>query len=244
MLKLAATQALAHGAMGVNYFQWRQSRGGEEKFHGAVVAHRAGEEGRTFREVQEVGGLLAELPDIASARVPAQVGLIYDFENEWVLNQAYLPRKVFKEYQGVCVEHYAFFWQAGIPVDLLGAQGPLDGYTLVIAPMMHLLSEATAQRLADYVAAGGTLITTYLTEGWAIGSCPSGNYPIPPDVLGLKMVEFDTFGPENTSRSLRRRGIAGAGRRGFAGRYAELLQPVTAEPSQFMTVSSTGVLPR
>ncbi len=54
MHQLASLQAVAHGANGVQYFQWRQSRGGEEKFHGAVLTHGLHENTRTFLEVAQL----------------------------------------------------------------------------------------------------------------------------------------------------------------------------------------------
>ena len=44
ILTLASMQAISHGSNSVNYFQIRQSRGGEEKFHGAVIDHCGQEE--------------------------------------------------------------------------------------------------------------------------------------------------------------------------------------------------------
>ena len=39
VLRLWSYLAVAHGADSVMYFQWRRSRGGSEKLHGAVVEH-------------------------------------------------------------------------------------------------------------------------------------------------------------------------------------------------------------
>ena len=61
MHMLSSMQAVAHGADSVQYFQWRKSRGGYEKFHGAVVDHKNGSDTRTFREVTEVGKRLEHL---------------------------------------------------------------------------------------------------------------------------------------------------------------------------------------
>ncbi|HLF89125.1 MAG TPA: beta-galactosidase, partial [Anaerolineales bacterium] len=230
LLKLASAQALAHGAMGVNYFQWRQSRGGEEKFHGAVVAHRGGETSRVFQEVREVGELLAALPELAAAHTPARVGIVYDYENEWASNLAYLPRKVNREYQKTCIQHYAHFWRRGIPVDILNTRQSLDGYALVIAPMLYMLGEETAARLAKFVASGGALVTTYLT-GWVNESdlCHQGASPLD-EVLGLTMVEFDTFGDNQPGQVVSVDGNAlGLAGSGACGRYAELLEPKGAE---------------
>jgi beta-galactosidase len=232
LLILASAQALAHGAMGVNYFQWRQSRGGEEKFHGAVMLNREGETSRTFKDVRSVGEMLDSLPELSAARKTAEVGIIYDFENEWAINLAFLPRKSFKEYQGVCIKYYRRFWQRGISTDILNVHEDFSPYKIVIAPMLYLLSEETALHLADFVKSGGTLITTYLT-GWVNESdlCHLNGYPEPlDDVLGIKMVEFDTFGAGQkatiTAAAGNSTGIAGTA---TVNRYAELLQPVTAE---------------
>ena len=48
-------QAIAHGAEGTLYFQWRKSRGGGEKFHGAVVDHDSGSHTRVFQDVAAWG---------------------------------------------------------------------------------------------------------------------------------------------------------------------------------------------
>jgi beta-galactosidase len=99
MLKLGSLQAVAHGSNSVQYLQWRQSRGGEEKFHGAVVSHLGGEDTRVFRDVAQIGSILECLPDLAHTSVDARVAVIYDFENEWALNRAQLPRNIDKNYQ-------------------------------------------------------------------------------------------------------------------------------------------------
>src|SRR5260370_39223 len=57
-------QAVAHGADGVLSFQWRQSRGGGEKFHSGMVPH-FGTQGRTFAEVRTLGAELAQVPELA-----------------------------------------------------------------------------------------------------------------------------------------------------------------------------------
>ena len=49
-IRLQSMQAVAHGADGVLYFQWRQSQAGSEKFHSAIVSHEGSEHGRIFRQ--------------------------------------------------------------------------------------------------------------------------------------------------------------------------------------------------
>jgi len=61
MHELASIQAIAHGADSVQYFQWRKGRGGDEKFHGAVVDHCGHENTRVFRNVTSLGKKLEKL---------------------------------------------------------------------------------------------------------------------------------------------------------------------------------------
>ena len=80
--RLWSLQAVARGADAVCYFQWRQSRQGAEKFHSGMVSH-AGEHGRTFREVKQLGAELATIGGggeraarAGRGRDPARLGLL------------------------------------------------------------------------------------------------------------------------------------------------------------------------
>ena len=162
--QLASLQAVAHGSNRVQYFQWRQSRGGSEKFHGAVVSHAGHEKTRTFQEVTAVGDLLVKLDDVVPSVNRAEVAIIYDFQNEWALHLAELPRSEDKNYQERCMAHYRPFWQQGITVDIINSTfADLSAYKLVIAPMLYMLQPGVAENLRAFVQAGGTLVATYLT---------------------------------------------------------------------------------
>ncbi len=195
MHRLSSFQAVAHGANSVQYFQWRQSRGSAEKFHGAVVSHLNTAETRTFREVANVGETLAKLQGVAETRIAAPVAVIYDLENEWALNLAELPTRDRKLYRETCQRHYSPFWKRGIPVDILPAEAALDAYAIVVAPMLYMLIPGFAERVEQYVLAGGTFVTTYLS-GLVNESdlCFLGGYP--PALrrtLGIYAEERDTL---------------------------------------------------
>lgn len=64
--ELSALQTVAHGADSVLYFQWRASRGAEEKLYGAVIGHDGREDARPFRETMEVGRKLEMLSEITT----------------------------------------------------------------------------------------------------------------------------------------------------------------------------------
>ena len=101
---LASMQAVAHGSDTVQYFQWRKSRGSNEKFHGAVVDHCGHENTRVFRDVAEVGSVLKKLDPVIGTTVNAEVAVIYDWENNWAIEDAEGPRKDKKNYQQTCMD--------------------------------------------------------------------------------------------------------------------------------------------
>ena len=108
---LSSLQAVAHGSETVQYFQWRKSRGGYEKFHGAVVDHCGHENTRVFKEVSQVGEMLSKLTPILGTSVSPEVAVIYDWENSWAISGAIGPRRDKKDYFDTCQSHYRTFWE-------------------------------------------------------------------------------------------------------------------------------------
>lgn len=161
MHALSSIQAVAHGSDSVQYFQWRKSRGGSEKFHGAVVDHSGHEHTRVFRDVADLGACLERLDSISGTVVPAEVALIYDTENKWAVEGADGPRKPNLSYDQEVLDHYEPFWKQGIPTDVVPMDRSLDRYKLVVAPMLYMLKQGTAERLEAFVRSGGTLVLTY-----------------------------------------------------------------------------------
>lgn len=200
--QVTSLQAIAHGSNSVQYFQWRQSRGGEEKFHGAVVSHLGGENTRVFRDVATLGKTLTQITEIADSRVQADVAVLYDFENGWAINHAKLPRNEDKNYKESCIRHYGEFWKQGISVDIIPEEADFTSYRIVIAPMLYMLRGDIAERIEAYVKAGGIFITTYLA-GMVDESdlCFLNGYP--PALrrtLGIVSEELDTLTNEQSGK--------------------------------------------
>jgi len=161
MHRLASLQAIAHGSDSVMYFQWRAGRGGAEKLHGAVVTHDGTSNTRVFRDVADVGDVLARLDDVVGTTVPSQVAIIYDWQNSWAVENARGPLQQGKAYTDTCIAHYAAFWKQGIPVDVIGPEDDLCRYRLVVAPMLYMVRGDLGERLESYVRSGGTFVNTY-----------------------------------------------------------------------------------
>lgn len=210
---LSSLQAVAHGSDTVMYFQWRKGRGCCEKFHGAVVDHAGHEGTREFREVAEVGQLLPRLDAVVGMpAVKAEVALVFDFENEWALDsgaRVFLGNNV--NYRGDCEAHYRPFWEAGVPVDVIDQTASLDGYRLAVVPMAYMLRPGFAQRLRQFVEAGGTAVMTCWsavvdeTDLCYLGGVPGAGLR---EVFGVWEEETQAYFPHESVRLRMRKGNA------------------------------------
>lgn len=163
ILRLWSYLAVAHGADSVLYFQWRRSRGGSEKLHGAVVDHAGRPDTRVFREVSQLGAELKQLRDkIVGARLNARVGIMFDWDNWHALDDAIGPVRDKHYHQTVC-KHYLTFYRKNIPVDVVFPDSDLSQYAIVIAPMMYMVKAGLTEKIEALVAGGGTFVTTYFS---------------------------------------------------------------------------------
>ena len=201
VLRLWSYLAVAHGAETVMYFQWRRSRGGGEKFHGAIVEHGGRSDTRVFREVAGLGAELARLGDTTiGAATPARVGVLFDWDNWWAIDAAIGPINP-KDYGGFVRRHYNALWRKNIPIDIVWSDSDLSRYDLVVAPMLHMVKPGLAERIEALVARGGTFLTTVFSGVVDENDLAFEGYPGPlSKVLGIRVEEIDALyeGQTNT----------------------------------------------
>ena len=202
MMAAASMQAIAHGADSVMFFQIRQSRGGVEKFHGAVIDHYGGTDTRVFREVTELGENLETLKALQGSRIKSDVAVIYDTENRWAMENAQGPRNQNLYYRETVKKAYNGLRRMGLNVDVIDMESNLEDYKIVIAPMNYMYRKGYAKKVREFVALGGRYITTY----WSgvvdeYDRCLLGGTPYQlMDVLGIRSKEIDALydGEKNT----------------------------------------------
>lgn len=193
MTALSSLQAVAHGSDSVLYFQLRQSRGASEKFHGAVIDHYGGEDTRVFREISDLGRTLETLKEVAGASMRKQAAILSDTESRWAMEDAKGPRNEKLPYKDVILGFYGAVRSFGVQTDVIDMEDSLDGYKLVIAPMLYLFRSNIQKKLSDFVYQGGTLIMTFWSgvvdeyDRCFLGPTPGGLT----DVLGLRFEEID-----------------------------------------------------
>lgn len=193
LLMNASMQTIAHGGDSVQYFQIRQSRGSFEKFHGAVIDHYGEEDTRVFREICQVGDAMDKLSEIAGSTVNSQAALIYDVENRWAMEDAQGPRNNGLYYHQAAVKSYQALKKCGLNVDVIDMDQSLDGYKIVVAPMLYMFRSDIEGKIRKFVENGGILVMTYWsgivneTDLCHLGGTPHDLM----DVLGLRSQEID-----------------------------------------------------
>ncbi|MCL2171935.1 MAG: beta-galactosidase, partial [Defluviitaleaceae bacterium] len=197
---LSALSLLAHGSDSILYFQWRMSRGSFEKFHGAVVAHDNSAENRVFKEVARLSEILDNIKEIKGATTPARVGLIFDQENKWALDDAAAFNWKDKKYSKTVYAHHHAFWRRNIPVDVIPPCADFSRYDLVIAPMQYMLGADLMGRMKEYVKNGGKLVTTYISGLVDETDLAHLGWPAElEEIFGIRLLETDSLHPNQTT---------------------------------------------
>lgn len=155
-----SAQAIGHGADGVMFFQWRQSERGAEQFFPGMLPH-GGTAARSWREIVELGGRLAEL-EALPAPARAEVALLFDWESWWAMEGTLLPVDI--DYPAQIRAWHDALHARHVSVDLAHPLSDLSGHRLVIAPLTFLLSDAGADNLVEYVRTGGRLLITAYSD--------------------------------------------------------------------------------
>jgi beta-galactosidase len=225
VMRLWSYQAIARGADGIMFFQWRQSRAGAEKFHSAVVPHGPVEESPTWHEARRLGRELQALDAVAATRAEAEVAILLDWNSWWALEMPSKPSTRVGQ-MAVVEAVYAALYEANVTVDFAHPEDDLSAYRLVLAPALYLVTDRAAANLERFVSAGGALVMTFFSGIVdPQDHIRLGGYPQPfRDVLGLKVIDFtpllDGEGAELHFAD---------GTRGQGTIWSELIEPAGAE---------------
>jgi beta-galactosidase len=225
-LRLWTYQAVAHGAMGVNYFRWDTATfGAEEYWHGILQHDRSPCPGfeeirQTLKELKALGKELLESHYVAEAAV------IFDYDCAWAVpiqpghpRLSYLPQ---------VATWYGTLSPSHLGIDVIVAGADLAPYKVVVAPLPYVVSQAQAVRIREFVRNGGTFVA-----GFRLGVKNEFSQivrtPLPGllrDVMGVTVEDYVPIYSEKPGVKLS--GFAGAPD-GSCGLWADVLQHSSAE---------------
>lgn len=197
-------QAIAHGADTVQFFQLKQSIGGCERFHGAVIGHDDSDRSRTFREVAALGASLDgnTAERFIGATTQADVAIMFDWDSYWSLEGCVGPTQGLSYPQEVH-RFYRAFWERNVPVDFIpstAGDDVLAQYKIVVAPTLILIKPGVADTLERYVRGGGRFVTGYMSGIHnEFDLVIEGGYPGPlRPLVGAWVEEIDALAPDET----------------------------------------------
>jgi beta-galactosidase len=212
-MRLWSLQAVARGADGVMFFQWRQSRAGAEKHHSAMVPHGSLEASPTWHDVVELGGQLGRLEPVAGSRSEADVAIVLDWESWWALELPSKPSGALRQMQQI-EAYYEPLWEQNVLVDFVHPEAYLSRYRLVLVPNLYLVSDSGASHLTAYVEGGGTLVMSFFSGIVDVSEhIRLGGYPQPfRATLGLDVIDFHPLAANAEAGLKFADGSAGVGR--------------------------------
>ncbi|MGH9618338.1 MAG: beta-galactosidase, partial [Bryobacteraceae bacterium] len=190
-LRLWSYQAVAHGAMGINYFRWDTATfGAEEYWHGLLNHHRSKSPG--YDEIrQTVHELKALGHDALNAPYPAEAALCFDYSSDWAFAiQPGQPK--LKRYSSEAMAWYGSLWGGQTAMDLIDATLDLSRYKILFAPVMYVVSKKQADNMRNFVQNGGTLVASYRL-GVKTSSSQIVKMPLPGllrDVMGVTVEDY------------------------------------------------------
>ena len=153
-----AWHAVAHGADGLLYWQWRMALGGQEQYWGTIV-DQVGRPRPIFEEVRQIGHELATVsPLLGGTSVSSAVAILNSYEDRWAIHMHRHHHDF--DYVAHLLDYYRPLARRNVAVDIISVDTALEGYRLVIAPALHLVNEERARKLKAFVEGGGHLVLT------------------------------------------------------------------------------------
>jgi len=198
VLRAQTFQAVAQGADGISYFQWRRSVAGIEKLHGAVVEHHGRADARVFTEVAQIGAELGALGKATlDGRMDAKVAVLFDWPNKWALGASSGP-SVDLDYVDEVTAVFTALWELGIGCEVLSPHADLTEFDVIVAPVLSMVGGDVATSLTAAAGRGATVIGTAFT---ALvddeDMVHAGGAPGPlRDLFGITVEEVDALPPD------------------------------------------------
>jgi len=155
-VRAMAWHAIGHGADAVLYWQWRNAPNGQEQYHGSLVGPD-GEPRPLFTEVAGLGEELARVGRWLEGTTPkSDVAILHGYDSRWALGF----QRHHHEFEpgSYLLAFYRPLKKRLTTVDLISDRGPFAGYRLIVAPLLHVLSDGVADELASWVREGGHLV--------------------------------------------------------------------------------------
>ncbi|MFC1462885.1 beta-galactosidase [Verrucomicrobiota bacterium] len=145
-----------HGADAVLFWQWRSALGGQEQYHGTVVASD-GTPRPVYEEIAQTGRELKVAAEALDGKRPkGDVAVLFTYPDLWAIAE----QRHHRDFDAInhMQSYYRALRERGITVDIVDPHiAELSDYTLVVAPNLHILEDSIVDKLKSYISGGGHL---------------------------------------------------------------------------------------
>lgn len=178
LVRLWGMEGFAHGAEMVAYFRWRQAPFAQEQYHAGLNLP----DNQPDRGYFEVGDLARDLSVLGTMGKAAQarVAIVYSYEAQWLLRAQPQGRNF--SYIEQIFGIYRHLRELGLDIDMVGPEGDVSGYALVIVPSMPYVPDGLAASLNAYE---GTMLVMPRTGSRTRSHCIPDN--LAPGPLAAKL---------------------------------------------------------
>ena len=225
-VRLWTYQAVAHGAMGVNYFRWDTATfGAEEYWHGMLNHDRS--KSLAFDEMkQTVKELTALGPELLYSEYPAETALVFDYDCSWAVGIQ--PQHFALSYVGQVTAWYGAISPSHSGIDFVAPGVDLAAYKIVYAPLAYVITAEQAAKIRAFVQNGGVFVTNFRL-GVKNESSQMVRTPLPGLLAEVMGVTVEDYVPIYSGKEAVRFSGVLAGADGECGLWADVLQPSRAD---------------
>ena len=203
-LRLQAYIDLAHGSHGQLYFEWRRPLAGNEEHRPSFIKgfdDAINPAKQTFAQIGKEFGRLG--PRLAGATTVADIAILFDFTNQWAQGMGGVGDRN-PRYTGEAQSFYNGLKVLQRNIDVASLAADYAPYKLIVASNLHLIDDATADRLRAFVAGGGILVLNYRTGTQNNDNSMRRTLAPGPflDIAGVKaeaMLDLTEYTPQNGS---------------------------------------------
>lgn len=135
------------GASGCLYFQLKQSRASNEKFHGSVLNINSNTEDRVYQYVKQFGSKLQALDIFESAKISTDVAVFMSWDCANGLRHSSGPRNIGLFNEDFYDYIFEYFNNININCDVVYDERDLELYNTIIIPFGYTISDEFSNKL-------------------------------------------------------------------------------------------------
>lgn len=159
-LRLHAYSHLASGADGLLYWNWHSIHNGYETYWKGLLSHDL-ETNPAYEEACTIGRQWAEMGSrLQHMKKENKIALVVD--NQSMNAFKWFPIDKDLSYNDVVRWMYDSLYEINLECDVVDVQAlDTSRYRMIVTPALYSASEETIQRLKDFVAGGGVLVSSF-----------------------------------------------------------------------------------